>query len=113
MVSVEETEIPSSVMVLLEEMSSVDGDHTMEGSGSPKAEQVRVALSVSFNVNATSASGSVKLTGTVQCMGEEVNESEFARVVISIPWTCTVILAMLGGAEPPLELSPMHSYTPS
>ena len=74
MVSVEETEkIPSlSVMAILEEMailSPVDGDHTMEGSGSPKAEQVRVTLSSSFNVNTTSSSGSVNLTGTVQCMG--------------------------------------------
>ena len=57
MVSVEETEIPSSVMVLLEEMSPVDGDHTMEGSGTPKAEQVRVIFSVSFTVNASSVSG--------------------------------------------------------
>ena len=73
MVSVEEMEkTPSlSVMALLEEMailSPVGGDHTMEGSGSPKAEQLRVILSPSFSVNITSASGSVKLTGTVQCM---------------------------------------------
>ena len=71
MVSVEETEktLSLSVMALLEEMtilSPVDGDHTMEGSGTPKAEQVRVILSPSFNVNTTSASGSIKLTGTVQ-----------------------------------------------
>ena len=76
----------------------------MEDSGSPKAEEVTVPMTCTVLL-AMPCTVLLAMPGGAEA--EEVAEE------VAIPRTCTVILAMSGDTEPPLELSPMHSYTPS